>query len=434
MKKRLALALWLGMATASSLAQSSMFRGDAGHSGVAASAAPAHEPRVLWQFPTGDKVVSSPVWHDGLVIFGSDDGQVYAVEAATGRQRWAFRTNGPVPATPAVHAGRVYVGSYDGRFYALDAASGDVVWRFATEGERRFEARGLHGSQPRTQTVADPYDVFLSNPVVAEGLVVFGSGDGQVRALDVDSGALRWSYRAGDVVHASPAVADGVVFVGDWASRLVALDVKTGIERWRFQAGVDALMANQQGFQSSPAVAGGVVYVGCRDSHLYAIDAKTGQERWRFSTGASWVVGSPAVRDGVVYFGTSDSSKIHALDAASGKPVFEQQSKAYLFASPVLAGDTLLMGVLNGTLEARDARTGALRWTWRTEASRRNRGGVLTADGRFNVALNFASNWREAMAVGFERQSSIGSIFSTPLVVDGAIYVGSADGRLYALR
>jgi outer membrane protein assembly factor BamB len=58
----------------------------------------------------------------------------------------------------------------------------------------------------------------------------------------------------------------------------------------------------------------------------------------------------------------------------------------------------------------------------------------LMADGRFNAALNFVSGWREAMAVGFERQSSIGSIFSTPLVMNDTIYVGSADGRLYALR
>ena len=430
-----ALALWLACATVAAQAQhATMFRGDASHSGVMASAAPREAPRVLWRFATGDKVVSSAVWHAGLVIFGSDDGSVYAVEGASGRQRWRFRTGGPVPATPAVHEGRVYVGSYDGRFYALDAASGALLWRFATEGERRFEARGLHGSQPRTQTVADPFDVYLSSPVVHEGLVIFGSGDGQVRALDAGSGALRWSWRAGEVVHASPAVSDGMVFIGDWASRLVALDAKSGQERWRFQAGIDTLMANQQGFQSSPAVARGVVYVGCRDSHLYAIDAQTGQEKWRFSTGASWVVGSPAVRDGVVHFATSDSSKLHALDAATGKPVFEQQGKAYMFSSPTLAGDVLLVGVLNGTLEARDAKDGAPLWTFATQASRRNRGGVLTADGRLNAALNFRSSWREAMAVGFEQQSRVGSIFASPLVVDGVIYIGSADGWLYALK
>jgi eukaryotic-like serine/threonine-protein kinase len=413
----------------------SMFRGDATHRGVMDSAAPRSLKGVKWSFPTGDKVVSSPVWHAGVLYVGSDDGNVYAIDAASGRQRWAARTGGPVPSTPAVAGGRVFVVSYDGRLHALDAATGAPLWKFATEGERRFEARGLHGSQPRTQTVADPYDVYLSSPVVAQGLVVFGSGDGHVYALDAASGALRWKFRTGDVVHASPAVEGGTVFIGSWDGRFYALDLATGAERWRFQAGLDPLMHNQQGFQASAAVVDGVVYVGCRDAHLYALDAKTGAERWRFSTGQSWVVGSPAVAGGRVIFATSDSSLVHIVDAASGKPLAEQRAPGYMFSSPTLAGDMILIGVLNGSLQARDLSSGAERWTFRTEASLANRGWVLTADGRQNTPwVFFASNWRESMAIGFERQSSVGSIFSTPLVVGGVVYIGSADGRVYALE
>ena len=141
-----------------------------------------------------------------------------------------------------------------------------------TEGERRFEARGLHGMQPRTQTFADMYDVFLSSPLVVDGKVYFGSGDGHVYAVDAASGRLAWKFRTGDVVHASPAYADGLVVLGSWDGRLYALDAATGAQRWAFQAGVDPLIHNQQGFQSSAAIADGTVYVGCRDGHLYAIE------------------------------------------------------------------------------------------------------------------------------------------------------------------
>ena len=71
-----------------------MFRGDATHSGVYAAAAPRTLPKLKWSFPTGDRVVSSAAWHDGAVFFGSDDGHIYAVDAASGRQRWMFRTGG----------------------------------------------------------------------------------------------------------------------------------------------------------------------------------------------------------------------------------------------------------------------------------------------------------------------------------------------------
>ncbi len=410
------------------------FRADPAHTGVQPGPAPQRFTRVKWSFPTGERIVSTPALHDGVLFFGSDDGNLYAVEAASGRERWRVRTGGPVASSPAVDGGRVFFGSYDGRFYAVDEKTGGLLWKFATGGERRFEARGLHGLQPKGQTYADPFDVYLSSPAVAAGTVYFGSGDGHVYALEAASGALRWKVDTGEVVHASPAVADGTVFVGNWASRLFAFDARTGAERWRFHAGTDDLIHNQVGFQSSPAVAGGVVYVGCRDSNLYAIDAATGRERWRFATGASWVVASPAVAGGRVYFATSDSSLVHALDAASGRPLWQQQSTAFHFASPSVAGDTLFLGVLNGTLEARDVASGALRWDWRTEASQANEGWVLTNERRFNGGWLFPSGWREKTAVAVDRQGSVGSIFSSPLVAGGVVYVGSADGRLYAIE
>ncbi len=56
---------------------------------------------------------------DKFLYFGGDDGNVYAVDAETGRQVWKTTTRGPVPCTPAIANGTVYMGSYDGKFYAL---------------------------------------------------------------------------------------------------------------------------------------------------------------------------------------------------------------------------------------------------------------------------------------------------------------------------
>ena len=411
-----------------------MFRGDAGHSGVYTGEASRQFHRVKWSFPTGDRIVSSPIHAAGVIYFGGDDGNVYAVAAADGRQLWKRSTGGPVSATPAVADGTVYVGSYDGKFYALDARSGALKWKFSTEGERRFEAPGLHGMQPKTQTIADPFDVFLSSPVVAAGAVYFGSGDGNVYALDAASGQLRWKFRTGNVVHASPAYANGVLYVGSWDSYFYAVDAATGVEKWRFHGGEDPAFHNQVGFQSSPAVVDGVVYTGCRDSNLYALDAATGKEKWRFNAAGSWIITSPAVSRGKILAGTSDSSLYLVLDAETGKPIARQQGKAYMFSSPTVAGSVVFVGVLNGTLEARDFESGELLWEFQTEASKRNDGWVLTADRRFNAAMIFRSPWREAPIVANARQFGVGSVFSSPLVVDGVVFFGSTDGTLYALE
>ena len=411
-----------------------MFRADAAHTGVYDSTAPRKAPRIKWKFPTGDRIVSSPVTQDNIIYFGSDDGNVYAVDAGTGRQVWKQTTKGPVSSSPAVAGETVFIGSYDGKFYALDAKTGAVKWKFATGGERRFEAKGLHGFEPKNQTIADPFDIYLSSPVVVQGAVYFGCGDGNLDALDVASGDLRWKFPTGDVIHASPAYSDGMLYFGSWDSYFYAVDAATGKEKWKFHGGEDALVHNQVGFQSSPAVVNGVVYTGCRDANLYAIDATTGQEKWKMGNEGSWVITSPAVAQGKVFFATSDSSLFRAVDAATGKPVLRQQGNAYMFASPSIAGDVVLVGVLNGTLEARDLNSGEVLWTFRTETSKQNRGWVLTADGKLNGPMTFTSGWREKPIVGADRQFDIGAIFSSPLVAKGVIYFGSTDGYLYALE
>jgi outer membrane protein assembly factor BamB len=431
--KRIVVTLGALVLVASGYAQS-MFRGDPAHSGTSAAQAPRQFHRVKWKFPTGDRIISSPVCENKVLYFGGDDGNIYAVDSETGRQLWKRTTGGPAPCTPAVANGTVYAVSYDGKFYALNAQTGAIKWKFATEGERRFEAKGIHGLQPKNQTIADQYDVFLSSPVVVQGAVYFGSGDGNLYALDTTSGELKWKFKTGDVIHASPAYAGGVLFVGSWDSYFYAVDATTGKEKWRFHGGEDPLIHNQVGFQSSAAVADGVVYVGCRDSNLYALDAATGKEKWRFNNAMSWVISSPAVAQGKVYFATSDSSLYHVVDAATGKPVLKQQDKAYMFSSPSIAGDVVLIGVLNGTLQARDLKSGDALWDFQTETSKQNRGWVLTADRKFNEPMVFYSSWREAPAVGTDRQFNIGAIFSTPLVMNGAVYFGSTDGNLYALE
>jgi len=429
-----ALGVLLALATTAPRAQG-MFRGGPAHQGVTSEAAPRAFHRVKWTFPTGGRVVSSAVWSDGAVLFGSDDGNVYAVDAASGRQRWMARTGGPVASSPAVADGRAFAVSYDGRLYAFDVHSGEVLWKFATEGERRFEAKGLHGLQPRNQTYPDLYDVYLSSPLVVDGKVVFGSGDGHVYAVDAASGRLAWKFATGDVVHASPAYAEGLVVVGSWDGKLYALDAATGAQRWAFQAGLDPLIHNQQGFQSSAAIADGTVFVGCRDGHLYAVDLRTGAPRWNVDTEGSWVNASPAVSQGRVFFATSDTAQYRVVDAATGQPAQAMGStQAYVFGSPTIAGDTVLLGVLNGSLQARDRADGRVLWEFRTDAAKANNGWVLSPEGRFNSGWLYASGWGDLSNDGTRRQDSVGSFYATPLVVAGTVYIGSADANVYAIE
>ena len=427
--------LLFALAAALPAAAQSTFHGNVARTGVYPDAGPVPAGELKWSFVAGGAIVGSPAVVDGVVYFGALDGHLHAVDAASGAEKWKFKSRMPIACTPAVEDGTVYFTSSAGSLAALDAATGAPKWVCGIEAERRFEARNLHGYPPATQTMPDAWDVFTSSPAVSDGLVYFGAGDGGIYAVDAASGVLQWSFRTGNVVHASPAVADGLVYVGSWDSRLYALEARTGAVRWTFQAGLDPGIHNQEGFQSSCAVAEGVVYVGCRDAHVYALDAATGRRLWDYSTGKSWVIGTPAVRDGVVYAGTSDSARFFALDARSGRLLFNADTRAYVFSSAALCGPRAYVGCHNGTLYAFDARTGALDWSFRTEGSRRDPLKLLDADLRLDqAAFHPVTGDFGDMYIDFYRFTTVGGIMASPAVVDGVVYVGSLDGRLYALR
>lgn len=432
MKRLLVLAMLVFCLPAA--AQDAMFRGNPQHTGVYPGPAVPRFTKIKWQFHTNGQVLSSPAIAGGTLYVGSSDHNLYALDAATGAFRWKFKTDGRITSSPAVSAGVVYFGSFDSTFYAVDAATGQLKWKFKTTGERRFAATHLHGAEPAAETMPDPFDFYLSSPVVSSGSVYFGSGDTNLYALDAATGNLKWKHKTGDVVHASPAISDGTLFVGSWDSYFYALDTASGKEKWRFKTGEDPDIHNQVGIQSSAAVADDVVYFGSRDSKFYALDATTGKQLWFFPNKGSWVIGSPAVRDGKVYFATSDSGLIHAVDSKSGAALFSLENRHWpMFSSPAISGDALYIGSHEGKLLAVDLKTQTFMWTFQTDGSKQNGSSYNKPDGTPNYEAAFSDFFYDDMVIGTQKMMSFGAVLSSPVIVNATIYIASTDGNIYAL-
>src|SRR5580704_9263894 len=146
-----------------------------------------------------------------------------------------------------------------------------------------------------------------SSPAVVDGVVYISVGEiYELVALNAATGAELW-INVGCCAYSAPAVANGVVYVGSDVG-IWAVNASTGALLWSYAAGdyVD----------SSPAVANGVVYVGSNDKSVYALNASTGAKLWGYTTGGA-VTSSPAVANGVGYVGSNDKS-VYALDAATG--------------------------------------------------------------------------------------------------------------------
>jgi outer membrane protein assembly factor BamB len=182
-----------------------MFHHDLSHTGTSTSIAPTTN-NLLWSYPTGSGVYSSPAVVGGLVYVGSMDSKVYCLRAATGSLVWSFPTGGYVESSPAVVGGLVYVGSDDDSVYCLSAATGVFVWSFKT------------GS------------ILGSSPAVVGGLVYVGSYDHNVYCLNAATGSLVWSYPTG-IVWSSPAVVNGIVYVGSTDGKIYAFCKQVNVYR-----------------------------------------------------------------------------------------------------------------------------------------------------------------------------------------------------------
>jgi outer membrane protein assembly factor BamB len=409
------------------------FRNDTVHSGFYESMGPDSLTGTAWVFKTAGRVFSSPVICKETLFIGSDDGCLYALEARNGKLLWKFSTGGRVSSTPAAWENKVAFMSFDGFVYCLDQESGKEIWKFKTAGEKVFSAPGIHGMPEKDRALDDPWDIFLSSPVVADGMLYIGCGEGMFYALDANTGLKKWEYKTGDVIHSSPAFSSKTVYFGSWDSYLYALNAENGYLKWKFKTGIDTVYYNQVGFQSSPVIYNGIVYSGCRDAHVWAIEAETGDLKWKDYNTGSWVIATPAIHNDTLYYETSDSHKVIALSAVSGKLLYSGDCKTYGFSSPSLAGGVLYIGTHGGSLIAFEAKTGNLLWKFKTPDAMANRDSVIAENGEFNYSRIFTENTYAANMKAVDLIYSVGSILSSPAIYDGMVYFGSTDSCVYAL-
>ncbi len=319
---------------------------------------PRKSPKLLWRYQTREQVRGGAAAAYGMLLVGSYDAQLHAIDLSTGAARWTYRTGGGICGTPVVWHDRVIVGSEDRNVYAVSLQGGRELWRFGTDGPVRsspriFDDRLYIGSDDTHEYALDPesgqmvwrfrtYGVVRSAATYAHGLVIVGSADAHLYGLDPAAQVDRWSKSTGGKIFSSPVAYEGHVYVGSMDSALYCMSAKSGWLTWH-EWTHDSVI-------SSPCVVDDRVYVGSTDGFLYCFNRWTGKRYWWYPTGDQ-IVSSPVHADGVIYFGSANGA-IFAVDVASGKQVWRFETSGVVAATPLVHNGVVYCGSADGCVYA----------------------------------------------------------------------------------
>lgn len=285
---------------------------------------------------------------------------VYALEAETGRESWRFPAeadNGiSFYAAPEISAdGQLLVAGYDKQLYSLDPqGNGSLKWQF-NSAENRYIASPLAvdagffapnsdrsiyalSADGQLQWTFETQDAQWAAPASDGEILFLPSLDHNLYALNGQSGDLLWQQDMGAGIVGRPAMSDeGTLFVGTFGSEVIALNSANGVIQWR---------KNTEGWVwGGPTYFEGSLFSADIDGNVYAFDAERGQELWRVSTDGA-ITGKPLVANDHVYVSTENGQVLSiGLD---GVIQWTQTVEGQAFSSPKLAGDAILIGLVEG--------------------------------------------------------------------------------------
>lgn len=324
--------------------------------------------------------------------------------------------------------GRVYVAAINGEVEALDAATGRTLWR-----RKLGERKGWLWKRSDTLRWA-------GGPSVDGDLLVVGGLDGQIAAMSAQDGSPRWTAQINSEVISAPAIGGGIVVVRGNDGRLHGFDAASGASKWVFDQSVPSLSLRGN---SAPLILNGVVYDGTDSGRVTAVRLDDGNEQWTqmLGTGEGRTeverlsdVDGTLVSDGATLYAVGYRGQIAALAPDSGRPQWQRDLSSY--AGVAVAGDSVVAVDADGNVWAFDRSTGAnlwkqdqLKYRWLSAPAIQ---GNLVVVGDSEGYVHWLTLGEGKFAA--RQRLSKKPIEATPVVAGDTVFVEDIRGNLAAYR
>lgn len=292
----------------------------------------------LWSNGLSAKIAGGVTVAYDTVFFGTENGEVVALDANTGEKKWMTMVKGEVLAAPAIDAGIVLINTGSGFIFALNADNGEEVW----SSESDVPPLSLRG---------------VSSPAAVNGGAIIGTATGKLIVNILETGQTAWEQvisaatgvteleRIVDI-DSEPLVAGGNVYVISYDGTLAAVELRTSRVIWKRE---------YKSFRRM-SISGSTLYLVDVNSNVFALDSRTGVELWsqgalkqRLLTGATPIGKYLVAGDKYGYlhwFDQADGSIVARLE------VGDDDEDEGIYHSPVSDGDTLYTQTRNGKLVA----------------------------------------------------------------------------------
>ncbi len=323
---------------------------------------------------------------------------------------WTFQAGDMIESTVAVVDGTVYLGVSDGNLYAIDVNTGKNTWKYQTE------------------------SVIKSSPSVKDGVIYFGDADGTFHAVDIATRKKKWQYTTEGEIISSANFAGEYVLFGSYDGFLYCLKIKSGDLAWKYET--EGYVHATPGvwthtINDSDETVNFAIVTGC-DSYLRVINIDDGTQSKQVNLGA-YVGASPAILHNHIFCGTYGSEILSvALDTGDISWRYQHPERQFpFFASAALTKGWIIIGGRDKLVHALSPDKGEPLWTY-TAKSRIESSAVVVGNRVFfgtTRGLFLALDINTGKPVWEFATGS--SIVASPSVSDGKIYIGTEDGVLY---
>ncbi|MEX0740920.1 MAG: outer membrane protein assembly factor BamB [Pseudohongiella sp.] len=205
-------------------------------------------------------------------------------------------------------------------------------------------------------------------PIIAGDTIFAASENGEVNAIDKNTGEVLWRERTGETITGGVGVGGNMVLLGTRDARVFALEQSSGDLLWETSVSSEVLAA--------PASDGRVVAVQTIDGRLIALDPVDGRQRWVYQTTVPALSlrgnSKPVISGNLVIAGFS-SGMVSGVDVGSGALVWEERIAVPqgrydieriidIDGDPIIDGNVVYMGSYQGNLMGLDVQSGRIVW------------------------------------------------------------------------